>query len=530
MDGQSEDVCSGIPPDFAHVQEQVWWAHLQPHAQSSHLRPGLQLVGQRSESSLEFQPLPSIPKFLGSQEGAFQSTISAERVNGVYYLPLLSWPIQAHPTATFDSTEILVLPSQEQDALSSYHSEASLHNPETSLSSEDALPFRLKRLEERSDKRSSEKGLKKKKTRRSTTHLQHHGACYHCRHKKWRCSTNRPCEKCIVHGTAETCENPEYAPGLERPLASRRFIEIRDDAYANMVALKNASVSEGVNFALVRITWEIGMSVNQVLQALRYLPPSVKQVIDESVQAVQAHAQRRLMKAQTSTTSLKELMAKQAVGRISAQGTHREVNDPPEASDERWGHGRWLSIEYNKYTSTRKCCKVGSECAELQGFHSEEFLSRFAENNLPIHTTHFDMLCIVMDSICQYQQNEFVRYWRLQKHTNDPKVSVSVFVRCCIIRDYDALGRKIRSSLVYDYIDEDEFERLSNAQEQGNSNDLLAISLLPRRSFQKFMSEHKRELQYAGKLMDMRKTRSGKEKLDEFVKRLQQNIKGLMSD
>eukprot|EP00960_Hanusia_phi_P045189 757082-Hanusia_phi.AAC.1 len=89
-----------------------------------------------------------------------------------------------------------------------------------------------------------------------------------------------------------------------------------------MVAMKNASVSEGVNFALVRIAWEIGISVNQVLQALRYLPPNVKKVIDESIQAVQAHAQRILMKERSCMTYVKELVAKQEVGRISALSSH----------------------------------------------------------------------------------------------------------------------------------------------------------------------------------------------------------------
>ncbi|EKX31571.1 hypothetical protein GUITHDRAFT_156547 [Guillardia theta CCMP2712] len=309
------------------------------------------------------------------------------------------------------------------------------------------------------------------------------------------------------------------------------WVEIQDDVYTNMVAMKNASVSEGVNFALVRITWEIGMSVNQVLQAFRFLPTNVKKVIDESIQAVQGHAQRTLMKERSCTTSLKELMAKQEVGRISAcaLGTHGEYEEPPEPSDERWGHGRWFSLEYDKNTATRKYYKIGSELAGLHGYHSEEFLSRIAENKLPIHATHFDMLCIAMDTLCRYQENTMVKYWRLWKETHDPQVFASSFLRCCIIRDFDALGRKIRTALVYDHLDENDFQQLAQGG-QGDSNDLLAISLLDRRSFQEFMSEHKRELQYSGKLMDMRKKRLGQEKLDEFVKRLQHTVQKLVGD
>eukprot|EP00960_Hanusia_phi_P021109 623572-Hanusia_phi.AAC.1 len=61
-----------------------------------------------------------------------------------------------------------------------------------SSSPDDVLPLELEDLEE-SSQDGSKMGIKKK--RKSNPHLQHHGACYQCRRKKWRCSNNRPCEK-----------------------------------------------------------------------------------------------------------------------------------------------------------------------------------------------------------------------------------------------------------------------------------------------------------------------------------------------
>ncbi|EKX36694.1 hypothetical protein GUITHDRAFT_145553 [Guillardia theta CCMP2712] len=489
----------------------------------------LQLYSQINQ----FQPSLPLPVF-GSSGITLAPPLSipAKAAKETHWLPALE-PYST-PSAAFQSEindALILLPVPELVTPPDSDSASRFDNIETSLSSDDGLPFGLEELDKTHVFDVGDEKALRKRLRRPHSRLQHHGACYQCRRKKWRCSNNRPCEKCIVYGTAQSCDQPDSARYVERPISSRMCIEIQDDVYANMVALKNASVSEGVNFALVRITWEIGMSVNQVLQAFRFLPPNAKKVIDESIQAVQAHAQKTLMKRQSCMTTLKELVAKQEVGRISALGEHGAVDDPPEASDERWGHGRWFSIEFDKNTATRKYCKVGSECAELQGYHPEEFLSRFAENNLPIHTTQFDMLCIAMDTICRYQENRLVKYWRLQKHTDDPQVFNTVFVRCSIIRDFDAMGRKIRTSLVYDYLDEKEYERLSEkAHEKGSEDDLLAISLLPKRSFKDFISEHKRELQFSGKLLDMRKKKSGKEKLDDFVNRLQRNVKRLMAD
>uniref|UniRef100_A0A7S0F0P6 Zn(2)-C6 fungal-type domain-containing protein n=1 Tax=Hanusia phi TaxID=3032 RepID=A0A7S0F0P6_9CRYP len=357
--------------------------------------------------------------------------------------------------------------------------------------------------------------------------VRYREACGHCRRRKLKCDYMLPCANCIIAGQPELCNMNKSATGsitnVERPLLTQNFVRISVDNHENLILMKNASEAIGLNFTLLRLAREVGFSVSEFLQAFKILPSSTKAAIDEGVRAIQNLARARLSHRLRECADSKvahELQEKQSVGRISGMWLGDEDQNvwrEDELDDDFWGHGRWISVEYDVETSMRKSCRMGREYAAMFGVHSEECLARFAENQIPLFTSHITMLCILLEAVFNYSSTTLVRYWKIQQFPRNGEAPTNLLIRCKIVQVFDSQGRKTRFNLLYDPVSEEEFYREAAAT---GGQGMLELVMDHRKRQANLLDNFKREMQFMGKIAYLRKNKAGKGMLDELEKHL----------
>mmetsp|Transcript_11213 Transcript_11213/g.38183 ORF Transcript_11213/g.38183 Transcript_11213/m.38183 type:complete len:535 (-) Transcript_11213:146-1750(-) len=357
--------------------------------------------------------------------------------------------------------------------------------------------------------------------------VKYREACGHCRRRKLKCDYMLPCANCIIAGQPELCSTNNSSTGIvsnvERPLLTQNYVRISVDNYENLMLMKKASEAIGLHFTLLRLAREVGFPVSEFLQAYKILPDGIKSAIHEGIRSIQNLARARLSKRLQDGYDPRieqELEVKQSVGRISGMwlGDEQEnVWKEGELDDDFWGHGRWICVEYDVNTSMRKSCRMGREYAALFGIHSEEWLARFAENQVPIYTSQIMLLCILLEAVFNCSSTTLVRYWRVQQFPRNGQEPSNLLIRCKIVQVFDSQGRKTRFSMVFDQVSDEEYYR--EAREAGG-NGFLDLVMDHRKRQANLLDNFKREMQFMGKIAYMRKNKMGKSMLEELEKQL----------
>ncbi|EKX40734.1 hypothetical protein GUITHDRAFT_164605 [Guillardia theta CCMP2712] len=308
-----------------------------------------------------------------------------------------------------------------------------------------------------------------------------------------------------------------------RDQGTPNYVRISVDNYENLMLMKKASEAIGLHFTLLRLAREVGFPVSEFLQAYKILPDGIKSAIHEGIRSIQNLARARLSKRLQDGYDPRieqELEVKQSVGRISGMwlGDEQEnVWKEGELDDDFWGHGRWICVEYDVNTSMRKSCRMGREYAALFGIHSEEWLARFAENQVPIYTSQIMLLCILLEAVFNCSSTTLVRYWRVQQFPRNGQEPSNLLIRCKIVQVFDSQGRKTRFSMVFDQVSDEEYYR--EAREAGG-NGFLDLVMDHRKRQANLLDNFKREMQFMGKIAYMRKNKMGKSMLEELEKQL----------
>eukprot|EP00960_Hanusia_phi_P013645 399884-Hanusia_phi.AAC.1 len=240
-------------------------------------------------------------------------------------------------------------------------------------------------------------------------------SCSECRLKKRKCSNVRPCAMCIVAGTSARCQAESATAPTYTVVRSSQEAWFQDpkDQEISLESLRHACLHVGVNIALVRPFWELGLSASVIFRALRILPLDLKVALDEAIDTARAIAltSPSMVSAQESD----KLHKVQEYGRLCHKLGHddRETSGSTasESSSEDWldrawsdagqcGHGRWISMEYDqKDLAHCRRVRLGDEVEELLGYRNGEMISRHSNHDLLLQVSEYEMLITIMELV-----------------------------------------------------------------------------------------------------------------------------------
>ncbi|EKX48675.1 hypothetical protein GUITHDRAFT_105309 [Guillardia theta CCMP2712] len=307
-------------------------------------------------------------------------------------------------------------------------------------------------------------------------------SCSECRLKKRKCSNVRPCAMCIVTGTGAVCQSEsETAPfyTIIRGTHEALFQDARDQEIA-LDSLRQACLQVGVNIAMVRGQWELGLNASRVFKAFKILPLDLKLAIDEAIDTVKSAV---LGSSRVLPGDLDAVRRMQDCGRLSHDlrldedsegsssrgwgGVGEWFDDA--ASNARWGHGRWVSMEFDSEDLAHcRRLRLGDEVAELLGYDAGEMLSRHSNHEMLLQVSEYEMLVAAIESLFHSLDREVTWYSRVTRPQRGPDEAQKgatqsvLYLRCTQHKAFDHAGRQKGYVITMDMATAEAFQRYKN--------------------------------------------------------------------
>ncbi|EKX34935.1 hypothetical protein GUITHDRAFT_118869 [Guillardia theta CCMP2712] len=347
--------------------------------------------------------------------------------------------------------------------------------------------------------------------------------CAECRMKKRKCTSTRPCAMCIASGNASKCVSSDSVGKsfVERIISGCREVRFEHDdrMISTLMSLKSAAERTGVNFALLRIMWELGHDPSALIQAFKMLPTDVKSAIDESVDTMQSVVRMKLS-AMNLHTDLNVVRDQQNLGRVNLfQMRSKQAGSikDDEFCDGRWGHGRWITMFVDPDTLMRTGFKLGNEICELFGYHPEEFVARQCNNELNLLMSEYDLLWALLNNLLNVLHPTVTWYWRIAKRNATSEHDAILFLKVTVEKHFDSLNRQVAFTVLFDPVDEAEF-----------SNFMSKVPGMDDHS-QSSMADHMKDVQCRGKIAYLRRSRTnGCQKLSALASGLRERVAPLV--
>eukprot|EP00960_Hanusia_phi_P013145 383562-Hanusia_phi.AAC.3 len=343
--------------------------------------------------------------------------------------------------------------------------------------------------------------------------------CAECRLKKRKCTSTRPCAMCIASGNASKCVSSDSMERsfIERIISGSREVmfEHNDRMLSTLMSLKSAAERTGVNFALLRIMWELGHEPSALIQAFKMLPSDVKSAIDESVNTMQSVVRLKLS-AMNVHTDLNVVRDQQNLGRVNLfqmRSSQPGILDDDEFCDQRWGHGRWITMFVDPETLMRTGFKLGSEISELFGYSTEEFVARQCNNELNLPMSEYDLLWALLNNLLNVLHPTVTWYWRIARRNAVSEDNAILFLKVTVTKHFDSLNRQVGFTVLFDPVDEIEF-----------NNFMSKVPGMDDHS-QSSMADHMKDVQNRGKIAYLRRSRTnGCQKLSALASGLRERV------
>ncbi|EKX40664.1 hypothetical protein GUITHDRAFT_113198 [Guillardia theta CCMP2712] len=300
-------------------------------------------------------------------------------------------------------------------------------------------------------------------------------SCAECKLKKRKCSEARPCVMCIMSGTSDKCLTEARTVSLSTSICDHReayFQDVRAQE-ASLNVLKETCAFSGVNITLVRPLWELGFDVSMLFKAFKILPLDLKVAVDELVDLIRQGLSKSSLR---NPEYLSILQHQNELGRLSkfqhCQNAKRLGNQMDEedegevhfdriACNERWGHGRWLSVEFD----SRLICKrirIGDEMSNLLGCHHTEILSRFFCHDLVKSMSEYELLVAWTSSImCSFDSQSifYIKIMRGSVQDGDRRVQ---HLKCCFHKNFNGDGIQIGYTILFEPVSSEIYQQQKN--------------------------------------------------------------------
>ncbi|EKX43543.1 hypothetical protein GUITHDRAFT_140318 [Guillardia theta CCMP2712] len=338
--------------------------------------------------------------------------------------------------------------------------------------------------------------------------------CSFCKQRKLKCSRVRPCGSCSTRKRGELCdasisliEKADMASIVERPIQFRRILEFADsNGFATTML---AAKSIGVNHMLVRRLWENGLDTNHIMSMLVRMPPNVKQAINNGCDMMSNAYLKLLAKTKGKIAAPCPQSTMHGRSSLIFEDAEEEVLHVQQLI----GHGCWLMVSFDPETGQRTRCSVGPDYSDsMLGIHSEEFMSRFALNDLCIPMTEIDAFCIVIHNMLTALEETNCIYIRCDRKVG---ATHTPFIRKhSMIREDDRWGRNIRLIFSYEVETPQSFDfMLEHLPEKVRP---FSSFLGDSRKFAEIEERHKSDMQFRGKIVHWNKSSKNRKRLQEF--------------
>ncbi|EKX43123.1 hypothetical protein GUITHDRAFT_110852 [Guillardia theta CCMP2712] len=300
-------------------------------------------------------------------------------------------------------------------------------------------------------------------------------SCSECRLKKRKCSNVRPCAMCIVAGTSARCQAESTTAPCYTTICSAQealFQETKDQDIA-LESLRHACIQVGVNIALVRPLWELGLNASIVFRAFRILPLDLKMAMDEAIETAKSTAFTNLSILGEEAAKLHKM---QEYGRLS-HDLHLDDNQKCSdrsssgasdwfdlfSSNAHWGHGRWISIEFDKANLAHcRRLKLGDEVAEMLGYHHSEMIFRHSNHEMLLQVSEYEMLITMLEMIFHSFDRQVIWYWRIMLPHLDSGVRKAVYLKCTQHKAFDDLGMQTGYTITFEPSTPQAFQNFKN--------------------------------------------------------------------
>uniref|UniRef100_A0A7S4JLC5 Zn(2)-C6 fungal-type domain-containing protein n=1 Tax=Guillardia theta TaxID=55529 RepID=A0A7S4JLC5_GUITH len=288
-------------------------------------------------------------------------------------------------------------------------------------------------------------------------------SCAECKLKKRKCSQERPCVMCIMAGTSHKCLT-ECNVSLSTSIFDAREAYF-PDAFAqeaSLRALKDTCAFSGVNISLVRPLWELGFDVSMLFRAFKLLPLDLKVAVDELVELIR----EGLTKSSIQNPAYQALLTHQSgLGRVSRfqqnerakmletfnAGAYEEdiACFDTIASNDRWGHGRWLSVEFDSNLNCKRL-RIGDEMSDLFGCHHTEILSRFFCHDLVNSMSEYELLVAWVSSILCSFNAQSIFYIKVERRGGPEQEKRMLYLKCFLEKSWNHAGIHSGYTIVFE--------------------------------------------------------------------------------
>eukprot|EP00960_Hanusia_phi_P058787 763986-Hanusia_phi.AAC.4 len=343
------------------------------------------------------------------------------------------------------------------------------------------------------------------------------GACSECRRKKQRCNGLLPCGNCLLRGVGSKCDanvgrgasSFQTPTNIEGPLSVECSMSFDDSKNLDFQALLQASSIIGINPLLIKRSWEFGCHSSALLKLFKNLPNDLLRILNDGI---------------SDLSFLVRLQSTRANNKLLTQSLSRP-EDLAETSEDvyssfhtRFGHDRWIAFETNKTTGDRSACRFGPQLSHLFGLHHEEFKARFLRNEVDLPWSELDYLTILLDICSSCNSKSLVRYWPIIGRVGG-KID-GMIVRVTIIREFDKWERLERVIFVYDFAEEEEFNKDIRSQ----PSLWPCHKSEPKCDFQTILKSHRKDIHVMGKISQLRRSLEGSRRLDFAMDKVPVNL------
>eukprot|EP00960_Hanusia_phi_P052744 761627-Hanusia_phi.AAC.1 len=336
--------------------------------------------------------------------------------------------------------------------------------------SEASIPLPSVVVNETSDRTSSDLGSRSKRTKYTAK------CCAECKLKKRKCSEVRPCVMCIMAGTSDKCLEEARTVALSTCILDPReaYFQDVDVQEASLRAVKDTCSFTGVNISLVRPLWDLGFDVSILFKAFRILPLDLKVALDELVNVIrQGHINssrcnpeyQALLSQQSGMGRLSQYQQSDGVNRLRKLKQLEEDEEMPcfdqFACNERWGHGRWLSVEFDSKLNCKRM-RIGDEMANLLGCHHTEILSRFICHDLVKSMSEYELLVAWTSStMCSFNSLS-IFYIKVMRGDGQQEEKRMIYLKCTFQKNFNDVGIQIGYTIVFERASPEAYQLYKN--------------------------------------------------------------------
>ena len=273
-----------------------------------------------------------------------------------------------------------------------------------------------------------------------------------CRRRKTKCSSERPCSRCVRLRVPEPCvdfDSAEEVLRIERPFRFRGGVALFEPAQrGEQEWLDQLLVDSGLHWIAgpVQRCFELGLDVHKVVRMFSTLPECWVALLKDTCSAVRVLDHQQRLQQGLQSDSLVEAQAQC----LSALEESQVLLDKVWESSTNVG---MMRVGFCPEQTKRRSTFVTTYWSRFTNLHTEEVISRLANREFDLWFTEVEYLCLLIDELTRGATlPTMASYMRL--HLRDS----SMLIKLLRIHTRDHLNRVIQAQYICEPVTIEEWD------------------------------------------------------------------------